>query len=310
MPSHVTLVVIISTKESTNSLTQGMAKYQPIENNFQNIHWKYFYPFQKSYTDFSVGNIILFSGKFINENSELYITVTHVTVIAAGDPQQEFKVEEIPLSIPHCMFAVTVKREPKNVRETTYFGTECYQYNSITNSRNVLMKMNIIFPTHAPRFNYFHTGIKVGRTLLVSSFFKCIKNEIIYIDVTDIDYINTFNTNYNKQEGSSTNSNISSDIDLIAEEIESTASRTPKRQRNPTPKSPTQDEDLSFITKEDPTSSTKHPQNRKGKETFKPNIEDIEDNIEKEGNLEEEKDPSDEEELDNRRQRKKRNTRR
>ncbi|RIB19900.1 hypothetical protein C2G38_2035700 [Gigaspora rosea] len=168
----------------------------------------------------------------------------------------------------------------------------------------------MIFPTHAPRFNYFHTGIKVGRTLLVSDFFKCIKNEIIYVEVTDIDYINTLNTNYNKQEVSSTTSNINSDIDLIAEEIESTTSRAPKRQRNSTPKSPNQDNDFSFITKEDPTSSIKHPQNKKGKETFKPNIEDIDDNIEQECKLEgEEKNPSNEEELDNRKQSKKRNTR-
>src|SRR5260363_283358 len=98
------------------------------------------------------------------------------------------------------MIAVTVKCKLKNVRKTTYFGTEYYQYNLITNSHNFLMKMNIIFSTHTPRFNYFYTGIKVGHTLLVSSFFKCIKNETIYVEITDIDCINTFNTNYNKQE--------------------------------------------------------------------------------------------------------------
>ncbi|CAG8724417.1 25511_t:CDS:2, partial [Gigaspora rosea] len=61
---------------------------------------------------------------------------------------------------------------------------------------------------------------------------------------------------------------------------------TESTQRNSTPKSPNQDNDFSFITKEDPTSSIKHPQNKKGKETFKPNIEDIDDNIEQECKLE------------------------
>ncbi|CAG8605147.1 11229_t:CDS:2 [Gigaspora margarita] len=167
----------------------------PTENDFQILH-RNTSTLSKN-PDFSVDDIVLFFEKFVIENSEQYITITHVT------------------------------------------------------------------------------GIKVGHTLLVSSFFKCIKNETIYVEVTDIDCINTFNTNYNKQEVALITSNISSDIDLITKEIKSTISQAPKKQCNPIPKSSNQDEDLRFITKKDPISK-------------------------KESNLEgEEKDPNNEEELDN-----------
>ncbi|CAG8615177.1 3161_t:CDS:1, partial [Scutellospora calospora] len=57
MPSHTTVIVIISTKENFSSLTQGFAKYQISENDFKIVHWKYFYPFNQPYTEFSVGDI-------------------------------------------------------------------------------------------------------------------------------------------------------------------------------------------------------------------------------------------------------------
>ncbi|CAG8790395.1 297_t:CDS:1 [Dentiscutata erythropus] len=184
------------------------------------------------------------------------------------------------------------------MRDTTHFGADCYQYNSITGSRNVLMKMTIIFPTNAPRFNYFRTGINVNRILLVSGFLQCIKNDIIYIEATDIDFINTLGTDHSKQGGFSSNSNISSDIDLIAEEIESTTSRASKRFRNLTSKSSKQDDDLTFAMKEEPVSDTEPTQNKRGKETFKPNIKG---NMEKEKNFEEKESSNFEilEELDN-----------
>ncbi|CAG8691882.1 15562_t:CDS:1, partial [Gigaspora rosea] len=34
-------------------------------------------------------------------------------VIAVGDSNHEFEANEIPISIPHCMFHVIVSREPK-----------------------------------------------------------------------------------------------------------------------------------------------------------------------------------------------------
>ncbi|CAG8506278.1 11535_t:CDS:2 [Dentiscutata erythropus] len=72
------------------------------------------------------------NNEFIIENLEQYINVTHVTVIAAGDLNREFEPGEISISIPHCMFFITVKCEARNMRDMTHFGADCYQYNSIT----------------------------------------------------------------------------------------------------------------------------------------------------------------------------------
>lgn len=43
--------------------TQGFAKYQSAETDFKIIRWKYFYPFNQPYTEFSVGDIVMFVGK-------------------------------------------------------------------------------------------------------------------------------------------------------------------------------------------------------------------------------------------------------
>ncbi|CAG8799484.1 17317_t:CDS:2, partial [Racocetra persica] len=113
MSSHATLIVIIISKENSNSLTQGFAKYQSAEDDFKTVRWKYFYPFQKPYAEFSAGDIVMFVGKFIVESLEQYITVSHVNVIATGDSNQEFEANEIPFSISYCMFLVLVNRDPK-----------------------------------------------------------------------------------------------------------------------------------------------------------------------------------------------------
>ncbi|CAG8810261.1 27682_t:CDS:2, partial [Dentiscutata erythropus] len=127
----------------------------------------YFYPFQKLYTEFSAGDIISFAEKFVIKNSEKYAIVSHVSLIASGNINQEFIAEEISISILHCIFPVIVKQETNVIRNnTTYFNADCYHYNSHTGSRNVLMKLRILFPFQSQRFIYFHTGIKVGLTNL------------------------------------------------------------------------------------------------------------------------------------------------
>lgn len=102
-------------KENYNSLTQGLAKYQTTENNFKIIYWKYFYPFNQSHSKFSAGDIVMFAGKFIIENLEQYITVSHACVIATSDPKQVFEANEIPLSTPHCMLPVLITCEQKEI---------------------------------------------------------------------------------------------------------------------------------------------------------------------------------------------------
>ncbi|RIB30572.1 hypothetical protein C2G38_2152325 [Gigaspora rosea] len=98
MPSHTTLIVIIVTKENTNSL---------------------------AHVEFSIGDIVMFASKFVIKNLEQHVTVSCANVIAVGDSNHEFEANEIPISVPHCMFHVIVSREPKECGESTYF--EAYQ---------------------------------------------------------------------------------------------------------------------------------------------------------------------------------------
>ncbi|CAG8716320.1 16009_t:CDS:1, partial [Cetraspora pellucida] len=222
MPSHAMVIVVIATKENFNSLIQGFAKYQIVENDFKIIHWKYFYPFNQPYTEFLAGDVVMFAGKFIVENLEQYFTVFYPCVIAPTDPDHEFQAEEIPLSVPHCMFPTLVIREPKECGDSMYFDSICYQYNSITNSRNVQMKLRIFYPTDAPHFSYLHVNnsVKTGRTFIVSGFIRCITSDFTIVELTDFDFISTnVNAVQNVQVStSSVTSSHRSDIDLIAKD--------------------------------------------------------------------------------------------
>ncbi|CAG8627543.1 2774_t:CDS:2, partial [Cetraspora pellucida] len=185
------------------------------EDDFNIIHWKYFYSFQKAYTEFSVAS-----------------------VIAVGDPAQEFEPSEIPLSIPYCMFTVLVSHESRELGDSTYFDASCYQYNSHTNSKNVHMKMRIFYSTNAPRFSYLrvNNSLKIGRTFIVSGFIKRVTSKFIMLEVTDIDFM-TANVNITKNAQEFTSSTITdrrSDIDRIAEDTVSASSQTLKRPRRVT----------------------------------------------------------------------------
>ncbi|CAG8841672.1 5060_t:CDS:2, partial [Racocetra persica] len=157
MSSHATVIVIIVTKDNFNSLTQGFAKYQMVENDFKIIRWKYFYPFNQPYAEFSVGDVVMFTGKFIVENLEQHIGVSNACVIASNDPDHEFQAEEIPLSVPHTMFLVLVTREPKERGESTYFDA----------------------------------GIKIGKTFIVSGFIRRVTSDFTIVELTDLDFMST-----------------------------------------------------------------------------------------------------------------------
>ncbi|CAG8574244.1 2383_t:CDS:1, partial [Scutellospora calospora] len=234
MPSHATLIAIVVTKEDSNSLTQGFAKYQADKDDFKIVRWKYFYPFEKAYTDFSVGDIVMFAGKFVVENLEQYVIASSVSVITVSGPNQEFGADEILLSAPHCIFLILVKRDSQSIRDSTYFDADCFQYNSFTNSKRVHMKLRILYPTNAPRFTYIHANnsIKSGRTFLVSGFVRRISPEVIAMEATDIDFMYASNAvvNHNVQEiSSTTTSSHRSVFDEIIDEIESTISQAPKK---------------------------------------------------------------------------------
>ncbi|CAG8826631.1 688_t:CDS:2, partial [Dentiscutata erythropus] len=117
-----------------------------------------------------------------------------------------FAANEIPLSAPHCMFTIQVTRNPKELESSTYFDATNSQYNSVTNSKNVLMKLKVFYPP----------------VLLDSPF--CL---------TDIDFISTnvSSVQYVQESTSSNTSNNHSFIDLIAEDVDSTISQQSKRPR-------------------------------------------------------------------------------
>ncbi|CAG8725583.1 14966_t:CDS:2, partial [Cetraspora pellucida] len=225
MLSHTTLIAVVVTKEDSNLLTQGFTKYQPTKDEFKVIRWKYFYPFEKPYTDFSVGDVVMLVGKFVVKNLEQYLIASNISIIAVSGLNREFESDEIPLSVPHCMFLVLVKRDPQPIRDSTFFDVECFQYNSFTNSKRVLMKLRILYSTNVPRFAYIHAknSIKPGRTFLVSGFVRHINPEAIAIEATDIDFMYAFNAvvNHNVQEIPS--------MTISIDEIESTISQTPKK---------------------------------------------------------------------------------
>ncbi|RIB30197.1 hypothetical protein C2G38_2153218 [Gigaspora rosea] len=85
MPLHASFIAIVVTKNNFSYLTQGIAKYQTEENEFKIIHWKYFYLYDRPYTEFSVGDIVMFAAN------------------------------EIPLSTPHCMIPIQVIHDPKEL---------------------------------------------------------------------------------------------------------------------------------------------------------------------------------------------------
>ncbi|CAG8593833.1 15945_t:CDS:2 [Dentiscutata erythropus] len=177
----------------------------------------------------------MFTGKFVVENLKQYVTASSICVIAEGERDHEFEASEIPLCAAY------------------------YQYNPYTNSRNVQMKLRLFYPTNAQRFLYLHANnsIKPARTFIASGFIRCVTSEFTIVEVTDIDFVTTINTAQNVQSGSSSvASGHCSDIDLIAEDVdvESIASRAPKRPRILTSRSSKKD-----------TNSSPTVQNRKGK---------------------------------------------
>ncbi|RIB23960.1 hypothetical protein C2G38_2169880 [Gigaspora rosea] len=225
-----------------------------------------FYPFNKPQVESSVGDIMMFAGKFVIKNLEQHVTVSCANVIAVGDSNHEFEANKIPISVPHCMFHVIVSRELKECRESTYFEAGCYQYNSHTNSKNVHMKLRIFYPTNAPWFSYLraNSSIRTGRSFIVSGFISRITSDFVIFEVTDVDFM-TSNVNVVQDAQPSITSTVSerrSDIDMIAEDTNSNIPRAVKRPCRLTSRPLKQSSGLSTINDEsaalsqDPGSST------------------------------------------------------
>ncbi|RIB12224.1 hypothetical protein C2G38_2201210 [Gigaspora rosea] len=99
MPSNATLIAIIVTKEDSNLLIQGFAKYQSTKDECK---------------------------IFIIENLEQFIIASHITVITTSDLDQEYEADKIPPNVPYCIFLVVAKRNQQSIKKTTYFDTECF----------------------------------------------------------------------------------------------------------------------------------------------------------------------------------------
>ncbi|CAG8633593.1 19992_t:CDS:2 [Cetraspora pellucida] len=208
MPSHVSLIVLIVAKDDKTSHTQGLAKYQSDKDVFQFVRWKYFHPFNKPRLDFSPGNILFFSGKFVIEEENEYIMVAYASIIDVGASDNGFKADEIPLCIPHFMSPMKVNNNPKIHNDNVYFGAQCRVYNAFT-AHNVHMDLIVFYPAQATRFE---------------------KPDIIALEATDIDYLSSSDINFGNFETSSSNAASSlSDLSSIAGEFRSVTSQTPKK---------------------------------------------------------------------------------
>ncbi|RIB11987.1 hypothetical protein C2G38_2102189 [Gigaspora rosea] len=229
MVSHVSLLVVIISVKNNRSCSTGVAKYKIAEGLTQSIKFKYFFPTDYPSQTFATGDIVFISGKYIVENSEPCFTVAYSSIVNSGNPNREFDTSDVPITIPHCMYFVTVNRAPKNVGELIHFGVETVQYNSVTSNSEVKMDITVIYPHQSVRFKYLgHLGsnIKLRSNYFVSGLLRFSKSGKIMIEATDIDYLKTSTIGISASERSySTTADAPSIIDIIDDDIDSTATQ-------------------------------------------------------------------------------------
>ncbi|CAG8721722.1 10584_t:CDS:1, partial [Racocetra fulgida] len=100
---------------------------------------------------------------------------------------------------------------------------ECFEYNAITSTSNVKMKMTVLYPFHSIRFQKYlgpsGSNIKLDNAYLISGFVKFSASGKLMIEATEIEYLKT-NVNSNMFESSSSIST-QSIVNIIADNIES-----------------------------------------------------------------------------------------
>ncbi|CAG8787024.1 25502_t:CDS:2 [Gigaspora margarita] len=221
MPSHVTLLVVIIFAKNSQSCSYGQAKYNLTKEQSQQ---------PKVFTG---GDLVLFSGKFIVENSEQCIAITYSSTLDTRNPNHEFDIAGVSPCISHCIFSAVVNRKSKQLEEFIHFGVECIEYNPVTGNSGVNMQLKVLYHVKSVRFKKYlgHLGsnIKIGSTYLVSGLFKFLMSGRMMIEATDIDYLKTSNVNYNTYEKFSLSiPSTRSIIDVIADDIETITTQTPK----------------------------------------------------------------------------------
>ncbi|CAG8467699.1 10788_t:CDS:10, partial [Scutellospora calospora] len=120
------------------------------------------------------------------------------SIVDNENPNHKFDLSNIPITIPHSIYFVTVTRQLKNVGDFIHFGAETIQYNSVTGN----------------------SDIKIDMT-----------SEKMIIEATDIDYLRTSSINIGESESShSTISDTLLIIDIIDDDIDSTITKAPQDQ--------------------------------------------------------------------------------
>ncbi|CAG8817972.1 16745_t:CDS:1, partial [Racocetra persica] len=125
MPSHIALLIVISSAKNNRLCSYGLAKYKLSDQTSRNIRWKYFFPSNTLPQLFNSGDIVFISGKYVVEHSEECVTVTYASIVGTGKPEREFDLTNVPTCIPHCMISVGINRIPKTTEEFIHFGAEC-----------------------------------------------------------------------------------------------------------------------------------------------------------------------------------------
>ncbi|CAG8594232.1 28905_t:CDS:1 [Racocetra persica] len=169
-------------------------------------------------------DIIFFSEKYIIENSEQCFTVSYASILGTNHESNITNIPNISLYVPRCMFSAFVTRASKKVADFIHFRVECLEYNSVTSTANVKIQMTAFYHSQSTRFKKYldplGSYIKLDHNYLISDLIKFSTSGKIMIEVTDIDYLKTLNTNNNMFESStSTISNTKSIIDIISDDI-------------------------------------------------------------------------------------------
>src|SRR5260363_207572 len=132
MPSHVALLVAVTSVKNNRTFSYGLAKYKFSKEVSQIVRWKYFFPTNEQPQLFTPGDLVFISGKYVIENLEQCITISYASIINNENPNREFDVSDVPECVPHCMISVMVNRKLKEIEDYVHFVVESVEYNPVT----------------------------------------------------------------------------------------------------------------------------------------------------------------------------------
>ncbi|CAG8766368.1 14248_t:CDS:1, partial [Racocetra persica] len=177
---------------------------------------------------FANGDIVFISGKYIIEGSEPHFAIAYASIVDNKNSNREFDATDLPECISHCVYSVTINREPKKIEEFIHFGAEAVEYNSVTTKPNIKIDMTIVYPLQSPKFKYLGylgSNIKLRTNYFVSGLIRFSKSGKMIIEATDIDYLKTSAINLTESTSLVT-PNTPSIIDLIDDDLNPANSQT------------------------------------------------------------------------------------